>query len=151
MTPIASDFFADPKSHHHLVVSEPILCYTIITISSMFHCLPATSNSPSSELLHAQSWRIVKSLCEQVFWAKERGSESKLRTFGTVLALLLLIEWPPRAAVSLPPDDMNGIIIHEAGPTEATRVWQAGTLEDSDRHIRIANGLSGVQTIVASY
>ncbi|KAH7165435.1 hypothetical protein EDB81DRAFT_779231 [Dactylonectria macrodidyma] len=139
MTPIASDFFADPQSHRHLVVSEPILCYTIITISSMFHNLSATSNSPSSELLHAQCWKIVKGLFEQVFWAKERGSESKLRTFGTVLALLLLIEWPPRAAVSLPPDDMNDVVTYEAGSVGTTRMWQSGTLEDSDRHIRIAN------------
>jgi len=141
MTPVVSDFFADPQTHDHLVESEPILCYTILTISSMYHFLPASSSSPSSELVHVKSWDIVKGLCQRVFWAEERGSKSKLRTFGTILALLLLVEWPPRAAISLPPDDMSDVVFYEADAAIATPMHQTRILEDSDRHIRIANGM----------
>ncbi|KAH7006801.1 hypothetical protein EDB80DRAFT_841970 [Ilyonectria destructans] len=52
--------------HELLVVYEPILFYTLLTISTMFHNLPTHSTSPTSELIHSKCRGIVKSLCERV-------------------------------------------------------------------------------------
>ncbi|OOQ83284.1 hypothetical protein PEBR_35300 [Penicillium brasilianum] len=138
MTPILSDYFDDPSTHELLVVYEPILCYTILSISSMYHCPSEEYASPGSALIHSKSWSIVKSLCTRVFWAEEHGSASKLRTYGTVLAILLLVEWPPNA-IYLPPDDMVDYVFNDDVPAPGTRNHTAENLEDLERHLQIDN------------
>ncbi|KAJ5087197.1 hypothetical protein N7456_010813 [Penicillium angulare] len=134
------DYFSDPKNHGLLVVHEPILCYTILTISSMFHSLPLESNSLGSDLIHVKCWGIVKSLCNRVFWAEEHGSASKLRTYGTVLALLLLVEWPP-IIPNLPQDDMSELVVDEVLSTSTNNATDVN-FEDLERHIQIGDGIT---------
>lgn len=67
------------------------------------------------------------------------GSNSKLRTFGTALALLLLTEWHPRM-ISLPPDEMADYIPDSIETSFSAPTRGGSTLEDKERYIRLANG-----------
>jgi hypothetical protein len=115
-TPVILDFFANPANHEFLISHEPILCYTLLTISSHYHKLPSSKVSSRGYFIHPKAWQII---LDRVLWAQEHGSASKLRTLGTVQAVLLLTEWPPRM-VYLPPDDANEILAAEDDNIENT-------------------------------
>lgn len=138
MTPILSDFLSRSANREFLVVNEPLLCYAILTVSSAYHELPQSYPSPGAELIHSKCWQISKDLIQRVLWAAEGGSDSKLRTLGTVLAMLLLTDWPPRV-IALPPDDSVDYLGTDASLLTSQRVV-APTLEDQERHIRLTNG-----------
>lgn len=140
MTPILLEFFADPANHEFLIEREPVLCYTILTIASQNFHLPQSNAAFREAHIHAKAWNVTKQLINRVVWAQERGPKSKLRTLGTVLALLLLTEWPPRA-IDLPPDDMDEFIpMYDDVETADTDLRRFPTLEDEERRIKIAYG-----------
>lgn len=143
MTPILLEFFARPQNHAFLNLQEPILCYTILTIASEHFQLPTRSTPFCGHDIHLKAWNVTKQLLNRVLWAQERGPKSKLRTMGTVLAILLLIEWPPRAT-ALPPDDMADIVRYHETVDDSERERRDfptfPTLEDEDRQIRIRTG-----------
>lgn len=137
MTPVLSNFFSRPETHEFLIANEPLLCYAILTVSSAYNELPQTSPSPSTDLIHVKCWQIVKDLIQRVLWAAEGGSGSRLRTLGTVLAMVLLTEWPPWT-ISLLPDDTVDYL--DSGPLIPPQKEVAPTLEDGERHIQLTNG-----------
>lgn len=140
MTPIILDFFSNPQTHEFLITQEPFLCYTILTISSQHHNHRRSAQSTPSYAIHEKAWQITKRLCEQILWAEEEGSASRLRTLGTVQALLLLTEFPPRM-VHLPPVDIDTITLpDEMAATDQRRDLGFATLEDDERHIQMAKG-----------
>ena len=71
--------------------------------------------------------------------ADEHGSASKLRILGTILALLLLIEWPPEA-MNLPSDDVTDMIPAETVSAATTPRSRPKNIEDSEHHIRVTDG-----------
>lgn len=139
IAPILLDIFSSRSDHEFPILYEPLLCYTIMTIASCGYSRPFPSSSPSHELIHAKCWEITKTPCQRVFCDQEVGSNSKLRTFGTALALLLLTEWPPRM-ISLPPDEMADYVPDSAETSFSAPTHGGSTLEDKEHYIRLANG-----------
>lgn len=97
LTPILDDFYADHTNHYHLVASDPMLCCTILTISSRYHTLPLPGGHSRGHLIHQRLWDHCQNLLMRIVLGQEKGSKAKTRTLGSIEALLLLTEWQPRA------------------------------------------------------
>lgn len=136
MTPILLQFFADPANHNILVTFEPTLCYALMSISTSMFTYPLAGPSSNHQFLHVKCWSITQRLIQRILWAGEHGADSRLRTLGSVLALMLLAEWPPRA-IQMSTDEMLDAVMIDVGHTQ-TKSFP--TLEDEERHVRISNG-----------
>ncbi|KAI9035833.1 MFS transporter [Aspergillus affinis] len=79
LSPILSEFYAKPHNHYWLVTQEPMLCCTVLMISSRYHTLPGVGG-------------------------QEKLSKAKTRHLSSIEALLLISEWYPRA-LHFPPEN----------------------------------------------
>jgi hypothetical protein len=103
LSPILMSYYSDHSNHHSLVSSEPMLCTTIMTISSRYHALPGDGGRLRSDDIHRKFWLYWKTLFTRVMYGQESGANSNTRSVGTLESLLLMSEWHPRA-VHFPPD-----------------------------------------------
>ncbi|OKL55577.1 hypothetical protein UA08_09152 [Talaromyces atroroseus] len=69
-SPILTNYYASHANQYWLVTREPILCCTILAISSQYHVLPGPGG-------------------------QEKATKAKTRNVGTIEALLLIVEWYP--------------------------------------------------------
>ncbi|KAJ5925453.1 hypothetical protein N7454_008092 [Penicillium verhagenii] len=90
LSPILTDFYSNHQNHYLLITREPVLCCTILMISSRYHILPG---------------------------AGEKSTKSKIRSLGTVEALLLMAEWHPRSLHFPPETDGWDDDLISMGPT----------------------------------
>lgn len=97
LSPILTDFYHKPENHHHLLTQEPLLCCTILCISSRYNILPSPGGSSRSYLIHERLWDYCERIILRIILGQERSATAKTRTLGTVEALLLWTEWHPRA------------------------------------------------------
>ncbi|KAF2193127.1 hypothetical protein K469DRAFT_619721 [Zopfia rhizophila CBS 207.26] len=104
-SPVLTDFYHDRTNHYHLVTQEPMLCCTILTISSRYNRLPGVGAVSRGYLIHERLWEHCQHMISRVMLGQEKGSKAKTRTPGTVEALLLLTEWNPRRMHFPPPND----------------------------------------------
>ncbi|VUC27066.1 unnamed protein product [Clonostachys rosea] len=104
-SPVLSNWYADHKNHYQLISSEPMLCCTILTISSGYHALPCAGGTMRGFFIHERLWAHVQHLLLRILLGQEKNSKGKTRTMGTVEALLLLTEWHPRSLAFPPPID----------------------------------------------
>lgn len=95
LSPVLTSFYADHSNHHHLATSEPLLCCTILMISSRYHALPGNGGASRGYFIHERFWQHCQHLITRLLFGQEKGS--RLRTLGSIEALLLLSEWHPRA------------------------------------------------------
>src|ERR1700761_7497538 len=103
LSPVVDDFYAHPGNYTTLVKEEPVLCATILTLSSRYHLLSGDGWLSRSYFLHNRLWRYCQSLLQRVMWGQEKGATSATRGLGTVEGLLLMAEWHARS-LHLPPD-----------------------------------------------
>ena len=113
-----TDTFRPHDMHYFLVTDEPLLSCVILTISSRLQCLPGPGGQTRSAYLHDRLWGHVQQLLLRLLLGQEKLSKGKLRSLGTMEALLLLTEWHPRA-VAFPPS-VDG--------------WDSSLLLHSDEH-----------------
>ncbi|KAJ5136605.1 hypothetical protein N7448_005159 [Penicillium atrosanguineum] len=115
LSPILTDFYANHQNHYWLISREPVLCSTILMISSRYHVLPG---------------------------AGEKSTKSKVRSLGTVEALLLMAEWHPRSLHFPPETDGWDDDLISTGPkpsdhgdsnSESANRWLEDMIEPSRR------------------
>ncbi|KAF7533192.1 hypothetical protein G7054_g7296 [Neopestalotiopsis clavispora] len=99
---VMDDFYADHVNHYHLVTREPFLCCMILMISSRYHTLPTAGGVARGYMLHQRFWDHCQHLLLRLLLGQKKNSKARIRTLGTIEALLLLVEWPPRS-LHVPP------------------------------------------------
>ena len=104
LTPTVTMLYAEHSNHRHLLAEEPLLCATIIMISSRWHTLPSSGMS-RGYFLHEKSWKLCQRLISRLTYGQESGQLLKVRTIGSIEALLLMSEWHARELYFPPEDD----------------------------------------------
>jgi hypothetical protein len=94
------------RSRYARIAQEPMLCTTILMITSRFFTLPRSGGLSQSYLIHHRLWQQCERLIQLLMYGQEkylRGSH----TWGTLQSLLLLSEWHPRALRSVSSTSQN--------------------------------------------
>lgn len=97
--PVIPQWYSLRSRYTILANEEPVLMMSLVTIASRYHPLSGYNGQARSERIHWRSWPWVQRILQSSIW----GS-SAMRSFGAIAALLLFIEWHPRAINS--PEDM---------------------------------------------
>ncbi|KAB8265414.1 hypothetical protein BDV32DRAFT_158933 [Aspergillus pseudonomiae] len=97
LSPILTDFYNIPENHYWLVTQEPMLCCTILMISSRYHVLPGFGGTSRAYSIHNRLWQHYQHLLLRIMLGQEKLSKAKTRHVGSIEALLLMCEWYPRA------------------------------------------------------
>ncbi|CZR58202.1 related to C6 transcription factor [Phialocephala subalpina] len=105
LSPILLDYYADHSNHRELIFEEPMLCTTIICISSRYHILSTDGGMLRSNDIHSKAWRYWKDLFMRVSCGEEATSKAKTRAIGTIEGFLLMTEWHSRALHFAPDSD----------------------------------------------
>ncbi|KAB8251947.1 C6 transcription factor [Aspergillus flavus] len=103
LSPILTDFYADHNNHRWLVSHDPVLCCTILMISSRYHLLPGAGGGSRNFFIHHRLWQHCQQLVMRLMFGQEKSSQSKVRNIGTIEALMLMSEWHPRS-LHFPPE-----------------------------------------------
>ncbi|KAE8374610.1 hypothetical protein BDV26DRAFT_269629 [Aspergillus bertholletiae] len=103
LSPILNDFYADHKNHGWLVSHDPVLCCTILMISSRYHLLPGAGGGSRNFFIHHRLWQHCQQLVMRLMFGQEKSSQSRVRNIGTIEALMLMSEWHPRS-LHFPPE-----------------------------------------------
>ncbi|PTU24391.1 hypothetical protein P175DRAFT_033768 [Aspergillus ochraceoroseus IBT 24754] len=104
LSPILTNFYADHRNHRELVTCDPALCCTILMLSSRYHVLPGPGGESRNFFIHNRLWQHCQQLVMRLTFGQERALNSKLRSIGTIEALLLMSEWHPRS-LHFPPEN----------------------------------------------
>ena len=107
LSPILTDYYREHSNHHNFITREPVLCCTIITLSSRYHLLAGEGGLTRGFYVHDRMWKHCQSLFHQVVWSQRRSIKDQTRDLGTIESFLLVTEWHPRSA-HLPSDFDNG-------------------------------------------
>ncbi|KAF7619861.1 Zn(II)2Cys6 transcription factor [Aspergillus flavus] len=103
LSPILTDYYADHNNHRWLVSHDPVLCCTILMISSRYHLLPGAGGGSRNFFIHHRLWQHCQQLVMRLMFGQEKSSQSKVRNIGTIEALMLMSEWHPRS-LHFPPE-----------------------------------------------
>ncbi|KNG87290.1 hypothetical protein ANOM_004949 [Aspergillus nomiae NRRL 13137] len=99
LLPIIPLWYSVPARYGTLADEEPVLTISLVTIASRYHVLSGFNGQARSERIHWRTWPWVQRLFQSSMW----GSRA-MRSLGSITALLLFIEWHPRAINS--PEDL---------------------------------------------
>lgn len=123
------------------------------------HYTPANSSLKSrADFIHIRLWRHVEHLIQKITFGSEKYSVGKTRTLGSIQALLLIIEWHPRA-LHFPPEtdgwdsslapSIDDTFQPNARKTDAGRRWREDVFEPAKRSDRMSWMLVGIATTLA--
>lgn len=123
-TPILSQSFQPLTSHKALVEQEPALAITILMLASRYAELPGTAGPLRAGMIHDRLWTELQNVISRIFWARDDVQDSSaaatshtLRCWGTCEAILLVIEWHPRA-LHFPPGGTDHVLVRpDSGST----------------------------------
>ena len=161
-SPVLSSDFKHPSQHPKLLEEEPILTVTILMLASRYMELTGPGAISRSYVIHDRLWKYLQGMISRIFWSEEHsiGSfgpgtpfsqsmsgcnrdpissmglpPSIFRSLGTCEALLLLLEWHPRA-LHFPSldEDTTSIIVKDKGTTHPSK-------KDSGRYGRLRSGI----------
>lgn len=99
---VSRDLDLSPDAHFELITQEPLLCSVILLIAAKYCTLPGTGGTARSTLVHNRIWDHCHHLIMRIILGQEKRSKAKTRTLGAIQALLLMVEWHPRA-IYFPP------------------------------------------------
>lgn len=85
------------RSHAHLISNEPLLCAVILMISSRYNPFPGPTSSSHASHVHSCIWRYCQKMVTGLIFGQSRLALGSDTSYGTIMALLLLCEWHPRA------------------------------------------------------
>ncbi|KAF7133859.1 hypothetical protein CNMCM5793_005271 [Aspergillus hiratsukae] len=138
-SPVVPECFRDHSQHAVLIEEEPILTITILMIGSRYRKWTGPAAVARSYIVHDRVWRYLQRMISRLVWSEDNflrefssrthpssspGEEphssypgiwsNGFRTLGTCEALLLLLDWHPRA-LHFPPldEDTTSIVIRE--------------------------------------
>ncbi|CAI7666067.1 unnamed protein product [Penicillium pancosmium] len=103
LSPILTDFYSNHRNHYWLISREPVLCCTILMVSSRYHILPGAGGESRNFFIHHRLWQHCQQLTMRLIFGQEKSTKSKVRSLGTVEALLIMAEWHPRS-LHFPPE-----------------------------------------------
>lgn len=137
LSPILTDFYSRHENHYWLVTQEPVLCCTILMISSRYHILPGVGGASRGFSIHHRLWQHCQHLVTRLIFGQEKGSKAKTRTICTIEALLLMSEWHPRALHFPPESDgwdsdliLSAVVDRDMSTTEDTSTPSSRWIED---------------------
>jgi len=153
LSPVADSYYADHKNHKRLILEEPLLCCTLLMISSRYHILPGLGGSSRADFIHSRLWKHCEHLIQRITLGMEKYSIAKTRTLGSIKALLLVIEWNPRALhfppendgwdASLAPGIDDTYSMHDRS-SDANHPWREEVFEPAKRSDRMSWTLLGL-------
>lgn len=159
LSPVLHPTTLHRENHERLIKEEPLLCCTLLMISSRYHTLPSYHTSSRAEYIHMRTWKYCEQLIQRILFGAEKYSTARTRTFGSILALLLIVEWHPRA-VRFPPesdgwdhdlapcvDDTFGN--PQGGPDCNSIRWREEVFEPAKRSDRMSWSLVGLAITLA--
>lgn len=97
LSPILTDYYSKHCNHYYLVAHDPLLACTLLMISSRYHDFSGMGGATRAQYLHQRLWDHCQHLMMRLMLGQEKRSKAKLRTIGSIEALLLMTEWHPRA------------------------------------------------------
>jgi hypothetical protein len=123
-------------------------------ISSRWFILPGPGGLARSHFIHQRLWQYCELLIRRVMLGQEKHSTGKIRTLGTIEALLLIADWHPRALHFPPetegwdselisPDYDRRNRIHHQGRVPLIR-WREDVFEPAKRSERMSWMLLGL-------
>ncbi|KAE8153292.1 hypothetical protein BDV25DRAFT_169174 [Aspergillus avenaceus] len=103
LSPVRTELYSDHNNHEKLTVEEPMLCCTLLTISSRFFILPGAGGISRSHFIHHRLWQYCELLVRRIMLGQEKHSTAKTRIMGSIESLILISDWHPRS-VHFPPE-----------------------------------------------
>lgn len=97
LSPILDEYYSDYANHRELVTQEPLLCTTMLMISSRYHILPGVGGASRGYFIHQRLWDHCQQLLLRIMLGQEKMSRAINRSVGSIEAFLLMTEWHPRA------------------------------------------------------
>ncbi|KAL9128162.1 MAG: hypothetical protein Q9217_003105 [Psora testacea] len=128
LTPISPPDLRNLRKNPGLLLEEPMLTVTLLTIASRYMKVTGTGSQTRSYMIHERLWQYLQSMITRMFWGQEqfgggfcgagarrsKGARSadkgKLRSLGTIESLLLLSDFHPRSMHFPPNDDDEDIL-----------------------------------------
>lgn len=104
-------------------------------VSSRYHILPGPGGESRNFFIHHRLWQHCQQLTMRLIFGQEKSTKSKIRSLGTVEALLIMAEWHPRS-LHFPPetdgwdDDLIPTASNPAENTESEDISANRWLED---------------------
>ncbi len=148
LSPIISDFYSRHENHFLLMTQDPVLCSTILMISSRYHVLPGVGGASRSYFIHHRLWEHCEHLIMRIMLGQEKASKAKTRTVGAVEALLLMTEWHPRSLHHPPAHGWDSDLILTAADdrdetqspnsSAASKIWLEDVIEPARRSDRLS-------------
>ncbi|RHZ54625.1 putative C6 transcription factor [Aspergillus thermomutatus] len=143
LSPVLTDFYADHKNHRWLIAQDPVLCCTILMISSRYHVLPGAGGQSRNFFIHHRLWQHCQQLVTRLIFGQELSSQPKIRNIGTIEALLLMSDWHPRS-LHFPPEsdgwdsdlvtiDLETTECGDEGETSSVKRWAKDMSEPAKR------------------
>ncbi|PYH34316.1 putative C6 transcription factor [Aspergillus neoniger CBS 115656] len=138
LSPILTNFYADHNNHHWLVTRDPVLCCTILMLSSRYHVLPGAGGESRNFFIHHRLWQHCQQLVVRLIFGQEKSSQTRIRSIGTIEALLLMSEWHPRS-LHFPPEsdgwDSDLVLAPEHQESEGSSAdrWLEDMIEPAKR------------------
>lgn len=138
LSPILTNFYADHNNHHWLVTRDPVLCCTILMLSSRYHVLPGAGGESRNFFIHHRLWQHCQQLVVRLIFGQEKSSHTRIRSIGTIEALLLMSEWHPRS-LHFPPEsdgwDSDLVLAPEHQESEGSSAdrWLEDMIEPAKR------------------
>jgi hypothetical protein len=157
LSPLASALSEEACKQRQFILGEPLLCSTILTVSTRYHVLPGMSGASRAEFLHKRLWDVCQSLIQRVTFGQDKFPSSS-RSLGSIKALLLLTEWFPRA-LHFPPENEGWdaslaatgeetVSTYEQESSEQVR-WREEVYEPAQRSDRMSWMLLGLAATLA--
>ena len=100
MSTILDNYFANHQNHQELITKEPILCCTILAISSRYHFLTGVASLSRGFLLHERLWEYCQSLMQTAIWGQDPMVIEPDQVVSVIESIFLLTEWHPRSSLS---------------------------------------------------
>ncbi len=156
MTPVVINNYRPLPMHTSLVIDEPILAITMLTIASRHMQLAGPGATSRAYQIHDVLWNNLRGMVQRLVWGQEQFGggfcgggavkthesptgqitwKGSLRTLGTIEALLLLTDWHPRALHFPPGDNENRLLDADFPLTkedEAREAREADSLETNE-------------------
>ncbi|KAK4945163.1 hypothetical protein LTR10_015589 [Elasticomyces elasticus] len=158
LSPVMDSSYADPANHRRLILQEPLLCCTVLMISSRYHYPSGPGGSVRADYIHGRVWRHIEHLVQRITFGSEKYSIAKSRTLGSIQALLLITDWHPRSLHFPPENDgwdaslapaVDDSFSPQGCTTEGSKRWREDVFEPAKRSDRLSWMLVGLATTLA--
>ncbi|KIX95967.1 uncharacterized protein Z520_08222 [Fonsecaea multimorphosa CBS 102226] len=158
MSPVLMSEYKNHSTHQRLITEEPMLCTTILMISSRFFVLPGAGGVVRSYMIHQRLWQCCRGFIEQVVLGRGTYSAKRTSVLSIIDSCLLITDWHPRYADFPSEDEIGGDLCPSQQPDQpydTTRSdshlirWREDILEPSKQSDHFSWMLLGIATNLA--